>query len=394
MRTRIVVVNLDLFGHINPTLPVVAELTRRGADVTYFAGEEFREVVTGVGARLISEKGFERGRASNGLLFLTRLCLRTMRTLERHFGKLNPDLVLYDTSCLAARFVAKKMQIRAASFRPMYAFNEAFTIAALERKGAAFRRPSQRRYLAAPNRGTELTEFRASAKKLEQLVGESIRSIQDVFGFQEQLSICSVLREFQFDAGTFDRRTKFVGPCVAPRSRGSRLPRVVDRRPLIYVSMGTMLYSPEFVVRCIEALIGGPWRALLALPERSGLVGRTFGDNIEIAGFVPQLELLRSAKLFITHGGMNSVMEALTVGTPTLVIPQTVEEAATATRVEELGLGRALPPWTTAKEIRAVVEDLMCDYAVRRRLVTMKARVARAGGFKSAASTLLDYARA
>jgi UDP:flavonoid glycosyltransferase YjiC (YdhE family) len=36
---------------------------------------------------------------------------------------------------------------------------------------------------------------------------------------------------------------------------------------------------------------------------------------------VPQLEILPYTKLFITHGGMNSTMEAVNYGVPMIVIP-------------------------------------------------------------------------
>src|SRR3712207_1664174 len=42
--------NLPSHGHINPTLPLVAELSRRGEQVIYYATEAFREKITSTGA--------------------------------------------------------------------------------------------------------------------------------------------------------------------------------------------------------------------------------------------------------------------------------------------------------------------------------------------------------
>jgi UDP:flavonoid glycosyltransferase YjiC (YdhE family) len=52
--------------------------------------------------------------------------------------------------------------------------------------------------------------------------------------------------------------------------------------------------------------------------------------------------VLRRAKLFITHGGMNSTSEALALGVPLLLYPQQVEQAIIARRVVELGAGRMI----------------------------------------------------
>ena len=44
--------------------------------------------------------------------------------------------------------------------------------------------------------------------------------------------------------------------------------------------------------------------------------------NFIVKNYVPQTELLTYTKLFITHGGMNSVHEGLYNGIPLVVIPQ------------------------------------------------------------------------
>ena len=49
-----VVLNLPEHGHMNATLPVVAELVRRGERVVYFGTEPFRDRVTQAGAEYVS----------------------------------------------------------------------------------------------------------------------------------------------------------------------------------------------------------------------------------------------------------------------------------------------------------------------------------------------------
>lgn len=43
-------VNIGMHGHVNPTLPVVSELVRRGHTVTYHADGGFEDEITAAGA--------------------------------------------------------------------------------------------------------------------------------------------------------------------------------------------------------------------------------------------------------------------------------------------------------------------------------------------------------
>ncbi len=42
--------NISAYGHVNPTLPIVAELSRRGHKIYYFIGESFTGAVQKAGA--------------------------------------------------------------------------------------------------------------------------------------------------------------------------------------------------------------------------------------------------------------------------------------------------------------------------------------------------------
>ena len=48
--------------------------------------------------------------------------------------------------------------------------------------------------------------------------------------------------------------------------------------------------------------------------------------NFIVKNYVPQTELLKYTKLFITHGGMNSTHEGIYNGVPLVVIPQSADQ--------------------------------------------------------------------
>jgi UDP:flavonoid glycosyltransferase YjiC (YdhE family) len=59
---------------------------------------------------------------------------------------------------------------------------------------------------------------------------------------------------------------------------------------------------------------------------------------------LPQTALLARASAAVTHGGNNSVTEALTCGVPLVVLPFSTDQFAGAAAIETAGLGVALDP--------------------------------------------------
>jgi MGT family glycosyltransferase len=85
-------------------------------------------------------------------------------------------------------------------------------------------------------------------------------------------------------------------------------------------------------------------------------------ENVAIHRWVPQSEVLRRAALFVTHGGLNSVHDGLTLGLPLLLIPQQEEQTFNAMRVVELGAGLMLKrSQVTAERLRASAVRLLAE---------------------------------
>jgi zeaxanthin glucosyltransferase len=67
-----------------------------------------------------------------------------------------------------------------------------------------------------------------------------------------------------------------------------------------------------------------------------------FPGNPIVVGYAPQLQLLLRAAVFITHGGVNSVMEGLNQGVPLMVVPQYGDQFGMGARVAYHRAGVAL----------------------------------------------------
>jgi MGT family glycosyltransferase len=113
---------------------------------------------------------------------------------------------------------------------------------------------------------------------------------------------------------------------------------------------------------------------------------------VQIASWFPQLAVLRQARAFVTHTGMNSTMEALYYGVPMLALPQMPEQAVNADRVAALGLGLKLDPQDiTADALRSAVDQVTASPVIQANLHRMQAEVRDAGGAEAGAQAIEEY---
>jgi len=65
-------------------------------------------------------------------------------------------------------------------------------------------------------------------------------------------------------------------------------------------------------------------------------------ENVRVAGFVPQAEVLEHAGLVVHHGGTGTVLGTLAAGLPQLILPQGADQFANAETLSALGAAKAL----------------------------------------------------
>jgi UDP:flavonoid glycosyltransferase YjiC (YdhE family) len=79
-----------------------------------------------------------------------------------------------------------------------------------------------------------------------------------------------------------------------------------------------------------------------------------------VRAHLPQVTLLKHATAAATHGGNNSVTEAVDSGVPLLVLPFSTDQFAGAAALERAGLGLALDPnAATADELAEALARLL-----------------------------------
>lgn len=142
-------------------------------------------------------------------------------------------------------------------------------------------------------------------------------------------------------------RHVFLGSSVREEGPDSEVDQWLasSDEPFVYVSFGSFLsVRSDVTARVVRALESLGLRVALALGS---------GDSIELGDlpgewlvreFLPQVRLLGSAAAAVTHGGNNSVTEAMTFGVPLIVLPFSTDQFAGAEAIEREGFGFALAP--------------------------------------------------
>ncbi|MBW4721236.1 macrolide family glycosyltransferase [Saccharothrix obliqua] len=366
-------------GHVNPTLPLVAELVRRGHRVSYATGPSTVDGAVAAGAapvvlpsRLPPDMDARGEFTADQLAVTLEHFLADARVsfpvLAEHFTADRPEVVCYDSVTFTGRMLANLLGVPDVALVPTFAENERFSATQV--------------YLPASFDHTHPRLVAAIGAMGEFAAGhEFLADPNLMFGYVAPVSIVFIPREFQLAGETFDDRFHFVGPTVADAGEWSP----DGDGPVLLVSLGTVFNQrPDVYRACVEAFGDTEWQVVMSTGELDTSLLGPLPGNVWAARRVPQVAVLRHATAFVSHAGMNSLMEAVLHGVPVVAVPRIPEQRAVARRAEELGVAR-VPAEVTAESLRAAVEEAR---GLRAGAVALGDLARRAGGAPAAADVL------
>lgn len=334
---NIALFSIPAHGHTNPMLPVAAELVKRGNNVRFYSFNEFGEKIKATGAEFIScdnllpeisaeqEKNLKEISTTEMTIQDIRCTLAMDEFLDNEFKTFNPDVVYTDSVCFWGKLNAGKHNV------PMVVSTSTFAFNMLSSK-----------YMK--NSGKEIADMIFGlpkiAKELKTLepYGYKVKSpLELVQSDNKTDSIVYTSRRFQPYAESFSDHYIFVGPSVFSKVE----PKKNEERPLVYISMGTIINDrPDFYHKCMDALKDMNVEVIISCGNSIDI--KKLGElpeNVKAYPYVNQLDILSKASAFISHCGMNSVSESLYMAAPIVLYPQTNEQRAVARRVKEIGAG-------------------------------------------------------
>ncbi len=387
--SRFLFVVPPLTGHINPTVGVGAELTARGHDVAWAGspatlrplladGARVFPVLDGAfDARLGAEQGPQRPPRGPGALkffwesFVIPLGRVMMPGVETAVTQFTPDVVVADQQALA---------------------------------GAAAARRAGTAWATSATTPGELLRPRASMPGVEEWVRGQMNAFQRACGitdpvdlrFSDQLVLVFTTSDLIGDVSRFGDHYVFTGPALTARPDRAPFPWEwldPDRRHVL-VSLGTLnrAAGDQFFRTAVEALadLGGELQAIIVAPP---VTPERVPPHILFAEHVPQLALLPHLSAVVSHGGHNTVCEALAHGLPLVIAPIRDDQPLIAKQVADAGAGVPVRfGQLRAAELRDAVRAVLGDprYAAAARRV--RDSFAAAGGAATAADRLEQLA--
>jgi MGT family glycosyltransferase len=372
--SRFLFLPLGAHGHINPTLAVAATLVDRGHEVVYLQRESFRPQIEATGARLVPVPGEPAagapvpdadlfGQLLERVISFTEDVAAPLRALHTEFPA---DLVVTEQVAVWGALHASATGIPRVQLSPTYVFDG-----------------TQQAPPVAADRAETLLHRLARAGRDYGLPDVDARTLMQWSG----PTIVFLPPGFQPGATRLERSVTFVGPSLGRPEHVGRFP--LPAPGAVLVSLGTVFHAqPGFFAACVTALGAGE-RPVVVSHGGSAADLPDVPATVTLAAHVPQLAVLDRCAAFVTHGGMNSTMEAIAAGVPMVVVPQMFEQELTAQRVAELGLGVHLPPAdVTPDALAAAVAAVLDDPGYRERVAALGAAARAAGGAARAADLL------
>ncbi|MDD4029132.1 MAG: hypothetical protein PHI40_03340 [Caldisericia bacterium] len=343
--------NLPAWGHIYPTLDLVKDLTKKHT-VFYFSTPAFQDSIESVGAHFVDIYSFwhsslrdefrnpEKVMYKASYFFLEtigyslEISYWLVSQLRYKKNQWKPDILIHDNCCLWGKLLATVWEV------PAICTFSTFVLQSVSLKGIPLH------WLLDEWKGYKGGFRFVKYYSLFRLHYPSLSiAIKDMVVNKEKENLVFLPKKLQIHAEKLDASFKFLPRSFRYRASTNSLRRYPSST-FLYVSLGTIHTHNIAILQSIVRILSS-----LRIPSivSAGVHYRNLQNPqhklIQIYPFVDQISILQHShcKGFVTHGGMNSVVEAITYHIPLFVIPQTMEQLITGKQIQSLKMGVVLP---------------------------------------------------
>ena len=368
---KILFINLPYHGHVVPTIGLVQELIKLGCEVTYLMPFDWKEMVKESGARFY---GYNNHRQLSEQI---KNAYAAAETIVEQF-----DFVIYEQFFFLGKHLAEKYNKPVARIFTAPVTNKKLMKEFITSKGPL-----------------SIFKHKWIAKAFTKDIAKGISMktdnwLDEIIYNPPKLNLVYTLREYQpYEKEFSDEHYKFLGPSIYER-KSHGFDFVKSERPVVYISLGTVIKGAvSFFQNCVDAFRGENIDVIISVGQKFDVRKlKNVPSNVHIYNSVPQLDVLKMADVFVTHGGMNSVSEALVYGTPMVVIPFVSDQPVNARCIEKLGVGKKLEYSMANKDtIKSIVFSVALDSDIKTNLTRVQRLIAEAPGNKGGAEIVVQY---
>lgn len=381
-------------GHVNPTIALVEELVKQGEEVVYYCVEEYKGKIEKTGVLFRPYENFldpshttkrveRKIDPLETLLYMGRSMDKVIEDILNEIKGEKYDYVIYDNNFAAGWIIADILKLPKISSCTTFAINDEIFSTLMNIRGEMDKNSPKHQ------------EIEEITTKWRDQYGVILTNNKNLMTCPGDLTLVYTSTLYQPDAEKFDESFVFVGPSIAKRhdTESIRLETNRDKK-LIFISMGTVFnHQPELYTACFEAFRDSPYTVVLAVGRQTDLGQfNNAPSNFIVQPYVNQLEILKQADIFITHGGMNSSSEGLYFGVPLLVIPVMGDQPIVAKRIEELGAGLQLNRHELdANALRNTTEQVLLNPSFKENSKRVGKSLREAGGYRRAVEAILRF---
>jgi MGT family glycosyltransferase len=365
-------------GHVVGACTIARELSRRGHTVAWVAASSVRRLLP-EGDRVFLAGGISQGAlaevegsagsqidAAGFWLALMPMAREMLPAVETAIAEFAPAVLVVDQHAFAGALAARRQDLPWVTLAPT---------------------------------GQPLAPFIQLVPQIEEWLEANAAELQKQVGLEPIshlerspfLALLLTTPDFVSPRGGPPDGFRLIGPLV-DESRvegGSDFPwdQLRDQRRLL-VSLGSVsfLQSQRFFVKLIEAFAAEPLQVIVRAPQELGL---DFPDNFIARPWLPQLQLLPQVDAMISHGGANSIREALWFGLPLVVTPMAYDQTIWAIIVSETGVGLSETfSRSTPTKLRTAVYEVLDNPSYRLAAGRIRDSFRAAGGAAAAADAI------
>jgi MGT family glycosyltransferase len=135
-----------------------------------------------------------------------------------------------------------------------------------------------------------------------------------------------------------------------------------DPRPLVVISMSTMYMRHEAILaRAAQAAAAGGARVLALAGFELDTNTVAVPPDVVLRSYVPHVDVLPHASLVVTHGGIGTLIAALTAGVPTVCVPLGRDQHVNAQQAQELGVSITVTADSDEQAFRTAIDTALAS---------------------------------
>jgi len=299
--------------------------------------------------------------------------------ITKQIKNFQPDVIVYDSFAYWGKIICKKIDVFGVCSITHYPFTELdFTV-----NSDLFIRKILKDKVTDEKKQYYMHYYKSFSKYLsKKYLNKDCFAIWDIICGNDTCNLVYTCRELYNRNPLRDDIYHFVGPLIKQEQKEKE---DID----IYVSFGSMLSEKYSIYKtCIQALENMGLKSLISVGNSNRI--KNTSPHIKIINYADQIAALQSCTVFISHGGFNSVNEALYYGVPLIVMPFATDAYFTAEEIQAIPLGICIEPSVQASQLCFCIERVKRDSEIQKNVLNYRNILNRMNGLEDSVKLIVN----